>query len=138
MRKAKEAKQAFALYVEKGLSLRKIADILDVSKSSLENWCRNGEWVKKRKEHWLSASQELCSHKFSNHVYEQTSVAAQLEKLLYEIQSQHRAYYEGKIPKSALKYSLRDMCRVAVSINQIGLQEIQRAAIAEKIVDKIC
>ena len=134
MKKAKEAKQAFALYVHEGLSLRKIAAQLDVSRSSLEKWCRQGGWVQKRKEHWLSASQELCSNKVYEHIGGKKSVVGELEKLLHIIHSQQMAYYEGKIPRSALKYSVRDLCRVAVSINQIGLQELQRAGVAEKII----
>lgn len=133
MKKAEEHKQAFALYVHQGFSLRKITTILDVSRSSLERWCRDGEWVKRRNEHWSRVSQELCQNTVYEHLGNQKSVAGELEKMFIHIHEQHRAYVEGKLPRKALKYGVRDLCQIATAINQIHLCEVKRADVIANI-----
>ena len=128
--KAEKRTKAFALFVNQGMSLRKIATELKLSRSTLERWCSKDGWVEKRRTQWESVGVELCEKHCNQHIARQDTIAGKLHAMVQFIHMQHKAYYEGKLPKSALKYSVRDMCRLAVSVHQIGLNEIQRADIA--------
>ncbi len=134
--KAETKNQAFALYVHQGMSLRKITNEMDVSRSTLERWCREDQWVEKRRQHWLSMAEKICEQQVQQHIGGQHSIAGKLHEMVRLIHTQHMAYYEGKIPRSAIKYTIRDLCRLAVSVHQIGLHEVQRAEVATKCIRK--
>ncbi|MBK7845626.1 MAG: hypothetical protein IPJ71_18430 [Bdellovibrionales bacterium] len=125
--KAEVKNRAFALYVHEGKSLRKIIQEVQISRSTVEQWCKKEDWVTKRRKHWQGIAQKICEQQSNQRIGKQASIAGKLHKMVQMIHAQHMAFYEGKLPRSAIKYSIRDLCRLAISVHQIGLHELQCA-----------
>ena len=104
----RKRERAFALYLKTDLSLRKVAEEIGVSVSSVERWSKEDGWNIRRKRLWLESSKEALEEAMDQRISEIKTMYGKVYSIMIFAYSQHEAYRSGKIPKKALKYSARD------------------------------
>ena len=120
--------QAFALYVQKGLSLRQIAVELRIGKATAERWSSAECWGIQRQRAWRARREAVME----KHVLEENardkSIAGELFCLFKEAARDRQSYYEGKIPRRALRFSTRDLCNLAKALVAVGDSDLRKVA----------
>lgn len=122
MKNAKKPNDGFAVFLT-GVSLRQVAEQIDVSFSTVFRWSRRYSWVVKRQLAWQEAAETTRERHTLHMKQENTFITDHLFSEFTFALAQRQAFREGKLPRNALKYSTRDLCRLAMATVTVGSAE---------------
>jgi len=119
---------AFAAFLQ-GQSLREISASMEISRRTLERWSSNEHWViireRARRNALSKAREDYCIEVLGR----SSTIGNKLFSLLSDAYAQHRLFFEGKIPKSTLRYSIKDISNLAIATIAAVNIELQQATL---------
>ena len=104
--------QAFSLFC-KGKTLAEAAEAVGVHRSTTERWSREFHWKIHRERTWNEQREQAIKDRAQKFVFDERELINRLFNLMQEASAQFDAYRLGKLPKRAMKYSLRDFLAIA-------------------------
>ncbi|MGE4233217.1 MAG: helix-turn-helix domain-containing protein [Bacteriovoracia bacterium] len=119
MVKAETREQAFALFL-KGYSLRQIAQMITVSRSTVERWSIADRYVVNRRFNHERAIDKIRSELFRDRVKQYKCLGDSIYALCQESLAENRAILEGSASKKSRKFRPRDFCRFAKLFSEIS------------------
>ncbi|MGK5085020.1 hypothetical protein WDW37_17160 [Bdellovibrionota bacterium FG-1] len=118
---------AFALYVEKGWSLRRITSELGIGKATVERWSSAECWGIQRQRAWSAKREAVIKAHVENGAIRDKGIGGKLYAIIQDGFLDHRAFYEGKIPKRAIRYSTQELCALVKALTAVGDSDLRKA-----------
>ncbi|MCB9026763.1 MAG: helix-turn-helix domain-containing protein [Bdellovibrionaceae bacterium] len=132
--KAKEHDKAFALFLE-GMSLRKIAKKICVSRSTVERWSSSERWVLQREIEYQKAHALIKKQYCQNYADKALLVSGQLYDTFQTVYADFKAHQHGVIKKRKFRHSQTQIFKMALMSLQAGLIE-QELSFYSQYLDK--
>jgi transposase len=129
--RALDRNEAFALYAKQGLSLRRLAEVLNISRSTLERWSIKDDWVNQRQRLWQESQESARQEYVRRYRENDLRVSDQLFAIFRDAHLQHVEYFQGKVPRRAVKYSVKDLARLAQAVIDAGASECRKYLASE-------
>ena len=114
--------QCFADFLE-GKSLRQIALDRSISPRTLERWSSADHWVIRRERHRNDLYEEIIREKHNHRLNQDKSASGLAFDLFKLAHAQRLAYFQGKIPKKAVKVSMRQFVQLAKAFYHANFAE---------------
>ncbi len=122
MKTAEERNRCFTDFI-KGMSLKTIADKYGFSKRTLERWCAHEQWVIHRQRAWSDAKDAIMKDFATNKRNSDILATEALFDLLRHAVAEQRAFREGRIPRKAMKYSLKNIVTISKALYHANFAE---------------
>jgi len=104
--------RAFSLFCDNS-TLAQAAEATGVHRSTVERWSREFHWKIHRERVWNEQRERAIQDRAQRFVLDEREVVNRVFNMLQEASAEINAYRSGKIPKRAMKYSLRDFLAIA-------------------------
>jgi IS30 family transposase len=108
MKTAETKHRAFALFL-KCKSLRRISAELGLARSTVERWCKAGEWVDQRAIYLTEQRTKAMKEMLKDSAQHYLTASQVAHANLLEAIAENRAVSEGRIPSKARKYKSRQI-----------------------------
>lgn len=96
-----------------GKSLKTIAVEKRIGLRTIESWSIQEGWVNKRAEVWEQTRKQISENHTLGLVQNDLIISEALYKLLRQAIDELQLYYNGKIPKKAMRFKLKDLVAFA-------------------------
>ena len=110
--------KSFSLYLE-GKSLRKIAPMVGVHRSTLERWCQEVAWVIRRQRIWDERRKVACAEWLANGVKHKITVGQKMLDIFNLAAAEHLAILNGSIPCTDRRYSAAQLTQLALGVSGV-------------------
>lgn len=124
MIRAETKTQAFALFLE-GYSLRKVADLCGIARSTTMRWSTQEGWVKKRCEHHNAILDEIRKNQLGERVKRSQLICDKANDIFLDLYADYIAFRSGKIRRRKYNASLLQIVKMAPACLEIGLQKAE-------------
>lgn len=126
--KALEKERAFDIFL-KGNSIRETANVVGVSRSSVERWSRQGLWNEKREKNWTEMRERRREELLIDKISEFKKVSSDLLEVFKQGHDELMQYMRGERTKRSLRFSIAELSKiafVATRCNNLSLEGIMR------------
>lgn len=110
--------KSFDLYLG-GKSLRKIAPLVGVHRSTLERWCCEESWVIRRQRIWNEQRKAASAEWLANGLKHKVTFGQKLLEIFSLAAAEHLAVLKGAIPSSARRYPLAQLTHLALGVSGV-------------------
>ncbi len=110
--------KSFNLYLS-GKSLRKIAPLVGVHRSTLDRWSREESWVIRRQRIWDEQRKAASTEWLANGLKHKVTVGQKMLEIFNLAAAEHLAVLQGSIPSSARRYSAVQLTQLALGVSGV-------------------